>query len=45
MTFLHCTAGEYETIMFSADKIGYQIEMSPEGLSDMINYKLADVIV
>ena len=34
-----------ETIIFSAGKIGYQVEMTPEALSQMIDYSIADVTV
>jgi len=32
-----------ETMMFSAGKIGYQIEMTPEDLKKVIDYSIADV--
>lgn len=38
-------AENYETIMFSAGKIGYQVELKLSDLSKVIRYQLADVIV
>ena len=32
-----------ETIMFSAGKIGYQVEMTPETLKQVVDYEIADV--
>lgn len=43
-TTIHETAAEHETILFSAGKIGYQIEMSVEELKKMIPFTLADII-
>jgi Cys-tRNA(Pro)/Cys-tRNA(Cys) deacylase len=34
-----------ETMMFSAGKIGYQVEMKPEDLKQMVDYIIADVTV
>lgn len=34
-----------ETIIFSAGKVGYQVEMAPETLSQMIDYSIADLTV
>ena len=34
-----------ETIIFSAGKVGYQVEVTPETLSQMINYSVADLTV
>lgn len=42
-TVLHETAAELPRIMFSAGKIGYQIETAPEELKRIVNYRLADV--
>lgn len=42
-TVLHETAAELPQIMFSAGKIGYQIETAPEELKRIVNYRLADV--
>ena len=37
------TAQLWDTIIFSAGKIGYQVEVSPENLEKMIPYTFADV--
>ena len=42
-TFVDKTAENCETICFSAGKIGYQVEMSPETLAKMIRYTMADL--
>jgi len=34
-----------DTMMFSAGKIGYQVEMTPEDLRKMISYEIADVTI
>ena len=34
-----------DTMMFSAGKIGYQVEMDPEDLKKLIDYTIADVTV
>ena len=35
---------KYDTIMFSAGKIGYQVEVSPDDLKRVIKYSYADVV-
>lgn len=35
----------HDTIIFSAGKIGYQVEMTPETLSQMITYTINDLTV
>ena len=42
-TFIDKTAENCETFCFSAGKIGYQVEMSPQTLSKMIRYTPADL--
>ena len=37
------TAQLWDAIIFSAGKIGYQVEVSPENLEKMIPYTFADV--
>ena len=37
------TAKEWDTIIFSAGKIGYQVEVSLENLSKVIRYQLKDI--
>lgn len=39
------TANDFETIIFSAGKIGYQIELSMSDLHKVINFKLNDLVV
>ena len=34
-----------ETMIFSAGKIGYQVELTPEDLRKMVEYTVADVTV
>ena len=43
-TTIDISAKEYETIFFSAGKIGYQVEMSIEDLKKIIRYQLADIV-
>lgn len=44
-TVFHNTASNYDTIIFSGGKIGYQIEMNLSDLNKLFNYKLDDIIV
>ena len=44
-TVFHETALLYDTIMVSAGKIGYQVEVNPEDLIDLVRAATADVIV
>ena len=43
-TVFHQTAQDFDTIYFSAGKIGAQIEMSLSELSKVIKYEIADII-
>lgn len=43
-TTIHRSADEYETIIFSAGKIGYQIETSLDNLSKIIDFQISDII-
>jgi Cys-tRNA(Pro)/Cys-tRNA(Cys) deacylase len=43
-TVIHETAADFGTIIFSAGKIGYQVEMPLETLKKVINFELADTI-
>ncbi len=45
VTTIHETASDFESIIFSAGKIGYQVEVSLESLKKMIRYELKDVII
>ena len=42
-TTIHSSAKDFETIMFSGGKIGYQIEINLEDLERIINYELKDI--
>lgn len=44
-TVLQEGADKFETIYFSAGKVGFQVEVSPQDLLKVIKYKLADVCV
>lgn len=44
VTTIHNSAKNFETIMFSGGKIGYQIEMSLDELAKVIKFNLADII-
>ena len=44
-TVLHQSAQEYETIFFSAGKIGYQVELAPSDLTKLIRISYADLLV
>ncbi|MCR4793285.1 MAG: Cys-tRNA(Pro) deacylase [Lachnospiraceae bacterium] len=45
VTFIHQTAGNFDTIIFSAGKVGYQVELPLESLQKMVPVKCADLIV
>ena len=44
-TTIHQTATEFDTIMFSAGKIGYQVQMNVKDLEKIIRITYADLIV
>lgn len=44
-TFLHKTGTDFSTIMFSAGKIGYQVEVAPEDLKSVLSLEVADLTV
>lgn len=44
-TTIHNTASSFETIVFSAGKIGYQVELSLNDLKKVINVNVDDIIV
>lgn len=44
-TTVHETAKDYDTIFFSAGKIGYQVETAPEALARVIRFSYADLTV
>ena len=43
-TVINITAQNFEKIIFSAGKIGYQVEMSLENLQKVINFTFADIV-
>ena len=43
-TVIHITAENFETIIFSGGKIGYQVEMQLEDLKKIIFVKIEDII-
>lgn len=43
-TFVHETAKDFETILFSAGKVGYQVEINPEDLSKVIRFEFANIV-
>ena len=43
-TVINTTAQNFEKIIFSAGKIGYQVEMSLENLQKVINFTLAEIV-
>lgn len=44
-TVIHQTAQDFDTILFSGGKIGYQVEVSLKELKKVIPFMLADVVV
>ena len=42
-TTFHESASEFETVFFSAGRIGYQVEIALEDLKSVIRFKLADL--
>ena len=42
-TFIDISASNYETIIFSAGKIGYQVELSLNDLNKIIYFELKDI--
>lgn len=43
-TFIHETAKQYEKVFVSAGKVGYQIELSPDDLVEVVGCCFADVV-
>lgn len=43
-TFIHETANDFDTIIFSGGKIGFQVEMSPQDLFKLIPITSVDII-
>lgn len=44
-TFIDISAENYEKIIFSAGKIGYQVEVAVDGFKKAVNYELKDICV
>ncbi|MBQ9747984.1 MAG: Cys-tRNA(Pro) deacylase [Clostridia bacterium] len=44
-TTIHETAAQFDTILFSAGKIGYQVELPLESLKKIVAVGVADIIV
>ena len=44
-TFLHETAPGFDKIFVSAGKVGFQVELSPQDLIELVGCKTADIIV
>lgn len=44
-TVINETASNFDTIIFSAGKIGYQVDVSLEELKKIVRYELKDVII
>ena len=42
-TTIHSSAADFGTIIFSAGKIGYQVEVAPEELKKVLRYELQDI--
>ncbi|MBP3381948.1 MAG: Cys-tRNA(Pro) deacylase [Clostridia bacterium] len=45
LTVIHHTAAAFDTIFFSAGKIGYQVEVAPDALKTILAFTLADITV
>ena len=43
-TFIHETAKQYEKIMVSAGKVGFQIELSPDDLAEITGCGFAGIV-
>lgn len=44
-TVIHKSAADYNTILFSGGKIGFQVEVSPEDLKKVVNCEIADLVM
>ncbi len=44
-TVLDASAKGFDNILFSAGKVGYQVEMNPEALTQIIRFTYADIVV
>jgi len=43
-TYMHETAGQYDTVFVSAGKVGYQVELPPEDLIRIAGCRMADLV-
>ena len=43
-TAIHSTARDFETILFSAGKVGYQVEVAPDDLGRIVKLNYADLV-
>lgn len=43
-TTLHSSAEGFDSILFSAGKIGYQVEVAPSDLQKLVSFTFADVV-
>ena len=43
-TVIDSSANNFDTIIFSAGKIGYQVELNPQELSKIINIEFKEVV-
>ena len=44
-TTFHSTAADYDTIMFSAGKIGHQVEVNLRDIEKVIRFQITDIVV
>ena len=44
-TVIDCSAADFDTIMFSGGKIGYQVELSLKELEKVIRFELCDISI
>ena len=44
-TVIDESARAFDTIIFSAGKIGYQVQVNPEDLKKIIRYEFADITI
>ena len=42
-TVFHTTAKDYDTIIFSGGKVGYQVEVALNDISKIIRYEISDI--
>ncbi len=44
-TIIHQSTSEFDTIIFSGGKIGYQVEINLSDLNKVINFQISDIVV